>query len=1022
MVTSALKLMYRDCDLMDQFPEISAAMDLISEESCLFSDTKIKLLNGNTLTIEELYKMDYKDFWLYSIDENGIDCKPTKIEKVVHNGVKPLLKITLDDGTEIKCTENHRWLLSNNTWVEADKLIEGDSLLSIYDSKNNLGYEQIISTNGSKNIMTHKMVAENVFHDKKIELSNGRAERNEPYQKIVIHHKSFDKLNNNPNELVYMFWNDHIKLHTTINTERWKDAEFATKMKKVLKQNFENFWYNKEEEGIERINKAIKERTEKHQVVYDAMTQEEKNEHFGRKGKQNGMYGTNRSGVLSPRYDHNAKRPSDLNEEEYVNYILTLKGGECTKKLMEKFSINKKCTETYNGILAKKYGVSNITELKYKLIDKYSITNIKGEIRKHKNPKKYTVSGNIGIEFFELEKVARMNGYENWEDLVKNVNNHRIIKIEKFGEGDVYDLINSSNNNCFGVKCNTGQIISHNCTTDSKGQILKIHSNSKRVKQVLEDLFVNRLDIHINLPMWTRSTAKYGNCFVMLNITAENGVIGARQLPVYEVDRVEAGMYNPYVLTDTKNNGEQNKTEFVWAGKAGTTPFQNWQIAHFRLLTDSLLLPYGVSFLHKARRHWRILSMMEDMMLIYRLERSIERRIFKIFVGNIDDADIPAYMNEIANSFKRTPIIDPQTGQVDLRKASLATSDDIFMPYKTEETSSKIETLQSASNLDKIEDLKYIQGKVMTALRVPGAFLNYEQAAGNGKNLALLDIRFTRTINRIQQAMIMELTKIAAIHLFTIGLGDELNNFKITMNSPSTQSEILKLEELSKKVSLVTDLTRDLGNGLQVWSLTRAQREVMGMTDEEISENMLEIRMEKALASELTKTDQDGLEDGVDMGGAGGGGGGGFDDTFGGGGEESPDMGSEMPETGGETAPPTETTSAPEENSLPPMESFKRDISKLLVEKREKQVITNLKRRDTYYEAYVNHLKKGKIKLAEEEEMYATPIVDQAFLINEQTISLTKDLDSLLNKKPIDLDLVIESEKIETKKSKKNKK
>ena len=565
-------------------------------------------------------------------------------------------------------------------------------------------------------------------------------------------------------------------------------------------------------------------------------------------------------------------------------------------------------------------------------------------------------------------------------------------------------------------------IMEESTTTGSKGQILNITSSSKRIKNILEDLFVNRLDGHINIPMWTRSMAKYGNCFIMLNITTENGIIGARQLPVYEVERMENGYSSSYIMP-AGNINKDDSTQFIWVGKNEATPFQNWQVAHFRLLNDSTFIPYGTSFLNKARRHWRILTMMEDMMLIYRLERSIERRVFKVFVGNIDDADVPAYLNEIANTIKRMPIIDPQTGQLDLRKNMLDVSQDFVIPVRDTSATSPIETLAAASNLDKIEDLKYIENKVMTALRVPGEFLNYEQSAGNGKNLALKDIRFTRTINRIQQCVIMELTKIALIHLYLNGFRDDLNNFKITMNSPSTQSEILKLEELSKKVNLITDSVRDVGNGMQIMSLTRAQREILGWTDEEISDNMMEIRMERALASELTKTDQiikrtgffdkidklygepnaeyvdDGMggEPGGDMGGGGsaGGGLGGGEDTFGGegGGEE---MGGEAPEMGGGEAP----TGAPEQqpNETPetnqPMESYQRKIDKLLVELKKKQVEINMNRKTSYFDNYIKHLKENKKNV--EEEVNATPIFDKSFMINETAIELANKLDKYL--------------------------
>ena len=230
--------------------------------------------------------------------------------------------------------------------------------------------------------------------------------------------------------------------------------------------------------------------------------------------------------------------------------------------------------------------------------------------------------------------------------------------------------------------------------------------------------------------------------------------------------RIENGIQNPYGVgmsvsvntADVKDN--DLSTQFIWLDDNNSQiPFRDWQIAHFRLLENSLYLPYGCSFLNSARRHWRMLSLMEDMMLIYRLERSVERRVYKIFVGAIDDADVPAYIEQIANEFKRTPIIDPVTGQVDLRKNLLSIDNDIFLPVRDENAPTPIDTLQAGQNLTAMDDIKFIQNKVLTALRIPKTFLNFEEAAGDGKNLALMDIRFTRTINRIQQAFLMELTK-----------------------------------------------------------------------------------------------------------------------------------------------------------------------------------------------------------------------------------------------------------------------
>ncbi|MBP5457516.1 MAG: portal protein, partial [Paludibacteraceae bacterium] len=398
------------------------------------------------------------------------------------------------------------------------------------------------------------------------------------------------------------------------------------------------------------------------------------------------------------------------------------------------------------------------------------------------------------------------------------------------------------------------------CFMPKDGLMVNVRSKSDRVKSILEDLLVNRLEVNIMLPMICRSTCKYGNTFMLLDMNSENGVTGWKQLPVYEVERYENGMANPYggAFTSTNNTSgkEDISTKFVWVGQTQYTPYMNWQIAHFRLLYDSLLLPYGTSYLNKARRHFRMLSMMEDMMLIYRLERSIERRVFKINVGGISDNDVRAYVEEIANEFKRTPIIDPQTGQLDLRKNILNVSEDYFIPVRDDSAPNPIETLQGAQNMTAMDDIKFVENKVVTALRVPKQFLNFEEAEGDGKNLSLLDVRFTRTVNRIQQSLLMELNKICVLHLYLLGFDDELTNFTLSMNNPSSQAEMLEIENMAKKVTTAKDAISDAGNGIALMSVTRAQKEILGWTDREIEQNLEEMRLERALSSELEMTSQ----------------------------------------------------------------------------------------------------------------------------------------------------------------------
>lgn len=390
---------------------------------------------------------------------------------------------------------------------------------------------------------------------------------------------------------------------------------------------------------------------------------------------------------------------------------------------------------------------------------------------------------------------------------------------------------------------------------NKKNKMLNISSKSNRIVSVLEDLFENRLDIHIMLPMIARSLCKYGNEFMFLNIDGNDGVKGWRELPVHEMRRVENGMFNLYAgYGSASTNLKPDETKFIWEGQNESTPFKMWQVAHFRLIKDSLLLPYGVSILNKARRHWRMLSMMEDAMLLYRLERSIERRIFKVNVGLIDDADVPQFLQDFMTNVKRAPVIDPQTGQMDLRKNFLDVSADYVIPVRSGQDPTSIETLNSAQNQTSMEDIEMIQNKVFAALRIPKTFLNYQEAQGKGQNLSLMDIRLNRAINHVQQALLMELTKIAVLHLYLLGFTDDLTNFTLSMNNPSNQLETMELDNQAKRLQNASTALSEQGGGIPLMSWHRVQKEIMGLTDSEISVMLNEIRLENAISFELQRT------------------------------------------------------------------------------------------------------------------------------------------------------------------------
>ena len=465
-------------------------------------------------------------------------------------------------------------------------------------------------------------------------------------------------------------------------------------------------------------------------------------------------------------------------------------------------------------------------------------------------------------------------------------------------------------------------------TTNEDGFILQIYSESKRIKSVLADLFNNALDINTNLPMWTRNTCKYGDNFVYMKLDPEKGIIGCQQLPTIEIERHEVGV-TAKITVDITQEQDDNKKALHFTWKNRNMEFQSWEIAHFRLLGDDRKLPYGTSMLEKARRIWKQLLLSEDAMLIYRTSRAPERRMFKVFVGNMNDDDVEAYVNRVANKFKREQIVDSKTGNVDMRFNQMAVEQDYFIPVRDPAAPDPITTLPGATNLSEIADIEYIQKKLLTALRVPKAFLGFEEVVGDGKNLSLQDIRFARTINRIQKSMIAELNKIAIVHLFLLGFEDELQNFTLGLSNPSTQADLLKIDVWKEKVLLYKDLVADPGNGIQPTSSTWAKKHIFNWSDEEIRLDLQQQRIERAVGEELKATPtvitKTGLFDNIDKlygnssgatanaAATTGGEDAGAPPSFGGGsfetapppagGEEAPPAGGEVPPAGGEVTP-----------------------------------------------------------------------------------------------------------------------
>jgi hypothetical protein len=334
-------------------------------------------------------------------------------------------------------------------------------------------------------------------------------------------------------------------------------------------------------------------------------------------------------------------------------------------------------------------------------------------------------------------------------------------------------------------------------TVNELGKILVVHAEDENIKGILTNLFYDVLNIEHNLWSWTRNMAKYGDFYMRLYISPEYGVYQIEPISSYNVERLEN--------TDPLNKNYV-KFQIRPTDTSQVETLEFFECAHFRLLSDSNFLPYGKAMIEGARRVWKQLSLMEDAMLINRIMRAPERRIFKLDVGNIPPQDIDSFIEKQVTKLKRVPYVDPQTGDYNLRFNLQNMTEDYILPVRGSDSGTSIETL-SGIEWTGIDDIQYLRNKLMAALKIPKAFLGYEEELSGKATLASEDVRFARTIQRIQRVLISELEKIAIVHLYSQGYRDEsLVNFKLELTNPSTIFEKEKIEVWGNKTELAKNM------------------------------------------------------------------------------------------------------------------------------------------------------------------------------------------------------------------------
>ena len=431
----------------------------------------------------------------------------------------------------------------------------------------------------------------------------------------------------------------------------------------------------------------------------------------------------------------------------------------------------------------------------------------------------------------QFKKVA----YDPFQNITSNLlsNQSRVERYSDFEQMEYEPIIASAMD-----------IYADEMSTSSELQpLLSIKCPNEEIKLILETLYHKVLNVEFNLFSWCRGMCKFGDYFLYLDIDEEQGVQHAMALPPMEVERLEG--------LDKSN---PNYVQYQW--NSGGLTFENWQVAHLRIIGNDKYTPYGTSVLEPARRIWRQLTLLEDAVMAYRIVRSPERRVFYIDVGGVAPEDVEQYMQRVMTQMKRNQVVDADTGRIDLRYNPLSVEEDYFVPVRGT-VSSRIESLPGGSYTGDIDDIKYLKDKLFAALKVPQAYLFRGEGAEEDKTtLAQKDIRFARTIQRLQRNVTSELEKIGIVHLYTLGFRDEdLISFRLFLNNPSKIAELQELEQWRTKFDVASAATEGF------FSKRWIAENLFGMSDEEIVRNQREMFHDRKFESLLEAEAEAGLEE-----------------------------------------------------------------------------------------------------------------------------------------------------------------
>jgi hypothetical protein len=772
--------------------------DFQEMEYCLHEDTKIAVPGGYK-TLGELSRECSENpdhtFIVYAYDHNLGRIIPAIGKQARMTRVDHSYTVTFDNGTTITGTSNHRLMKRDGTFCKIEDLKHGDAMMPFYrrDLFNGCkeegdGYRWIYTMDRRS-----KMNGWSPEHRLLAEMIKGQALSDDE----VVHHKNFIKHDNRLDNLQIMLDVDHKRLHTEIiNGKKWASdnidwiEEFKVKHSKFMTEN----------------NPA-----------------ERKDITFGRVLEIAEAVGFN-------LYHLCEALDTDPN---VIKRRLRSNGYKDFETFARAYKPDWKNAGWNNT------GDKNPRYVRTITFDKICSSFTKGM-------KKKDLISSLGTSSTIVSKRLQEYGYKNFTDFSSSYDNLKVEKIEYFGIIPLYDLTVDGYKNFA-----TDTVISHNTpeiasaldiyseesvSPDEKGNCLHVYSENAQINRLLNELFFDTLNVNFNMTSWVRNMCKYGDFFLFNDVSPEHGVINVFPISVNEIEREEGfDKQDPLAV------------RYRWVTQGNQT-LQNWQVSHFRLLGNDAFLPYGTSVLEAARRIWRQLILVEDAMLVYRIIRAPDRRVFYVDVGNVPPEEIPNYMEQAQSTLKKNQVIDRATGRVDLRYNPMSVDEDYFIPVRGGQSGTKVENLGGGTNAAAIEDVQYIQKKLFSALKIPKAYLGYDEGLGAKATLSQEDIRFSRSINRIQRTIISELNKLAIVHLYCNGFDShDLLDFELKLTNPSTIAQQQKLELFTTKFTIAQSAAGIENLVSKKW----IKKNVFMMTDEEISEIEKGLFDDKAMSLKL---------------------------------------------------------------------------------------------------------------------------------------------------------------------------